>query len=118
MNILNLIGTVTGILPLVQTIITGVEALFGGGSGPSKLAAATSAANAALETYAAAAGKTLPASTQQDLQDAINANVKIMNDLGLLLPPGSPSSIAPAPAGVASATPTPDPTPAPAASGS
>lgn len=86
MNALSIIGAVTGVLPLIQTIITGVESLFGSGNGPSKLVAATSASIAALEAYAGLTGKQLPASIQDDIQAAINANVKVMNDLGILLP--------------------------------
>jgi hypothetical protein len=90
-NILSVIESVTGVLPLIQTIITGVESLFGSGNGPQKLTAATGAAIAALQTYAALSGKTLPATLQADIQTAISANVKVMNDLGLLLPQQSPA---------------------------
>lgn len=90
-NILSILGTVTGVLPLLQTVITGVEGLFGSGNGAAKLAAASSATLAALQAYATAAGKTLPASVEADIQAAINANVKVMNDLGLLLPQSVPA---------------------------
>lgn len=84
-SILSIIGAVTGVLPFIQTVITGIEGLFGSGNGPQKLEGAVSASLAALQAYAAATGKTLPASIQDDIQAAVNANVKIMNDMGLLM---------------------------------
>jgi len=93
MNILGIIGAVTNVLPFVETIITSVESLFGGGNGASKLQAATSATIATLQAYATAAGTSLPATIEADIATAISANVKVMNDLGLLLPPGSPSNV-------------------------
>ena len=94
MNILGIIAGATGILPLIQTIISGVESLFGGGNGPTKLEAATNATIAALQAYLQLTGKTVPAGIESDIKDAINANVKVMNDLGLLLPAGSPGATA------------------------
>lgn len=85
-NFLSIVEAVTGVLPFVQTIIVGVESLFGSGNGASKETAAIGAGLAALQAYAAATGKTLPDSMQADMQTAIQANVKVMNDLGLLLP--------------------------------
>ena len=93
MNLFSVIGKVTGVLPLISTIITGVETLFGGGNGQTKLQAATSSTIAILQAYATASGTTLPATIESDIQAAINANVKVMNDLGLLLPAGSPSAV-------------------------
>lgn len=85
-NLLSILGDITGVLPLVQTLIGGVEALFGSGNGPAKLTAVTTAALSAMQIFAEATGKTLPAAFQADLQAAIHANVQVMNDLGLLLP--------------------------------
>jgi hypothetical protein len=91
MNISGILGAITGAVPLIETIVDGVESLFGSGNGQSKLDAATNAALAALGIYAQTTGKTLPAGFQADLQAAINAIVKVKNDLGLLLPHSTPA---------------------------
>lgn len=86
MSITSILGDLTGVVPLIETVVNGIEGLFGSGNGASKLDAATSAALAALGIYAQITGKTLPDGFQADLQAAINAIVKVKNDLGLLLP--------------------------------
>jgi len=86
MNIGSIVGDIGVAIPFIETIVNGVESIFGSGNGPQKLDAAVSAALAALGIYAQTTGKTLPASFQSDLQAAINSIVKVKNDLGLLLP--------------------------------
>lgn len=91
MNLGNIFSVVTGVVPLIEAVVNGVEALFGSGHGADKLQSATEASLAAIGIYAQVEGKTLPASFQADLQAAINAVVKVKNDLGLLLPHSTPA---------------------------
>lgn len=79
------VGDALGALPLIESAINDVEALFGSGNGSAKLAAATGAVLSTLQIYAETTGKTLPANFQSDLQAAINAVVQVKNDLGELL---------------------------------
>ncbi|MGH9475453.1 MAG: hypothetical protein ACRD1C_03870 [Terriglobales bacterium] len=95
----NIFSVITGIVPLIEAVVNGVEGLFGSGNGASKLQSATDASLAAIGIFAQVEGKTLPASFQADLQAAINAVVQVKNDLGLLLPHTvTPSTPAAAPA--------------------
>lgn len=92
MSFASVLGNVVGVLPLIESVVSGIEGLFGPGNGAQKLDAATSAALSALGIYASTTGKTLPASFQADLQAAINAVVKVKNDLGELLPHAAPAA--------------------------
>lgn len=86
MGILTAFTSVVEVLPFVQQIITAAESMFGSGNGTSKQEVTVSATVAGLETYAKLKGITLPSTFQSDIAAAINANVLIMNELGLLLP--------------------------------
>lgn len=86
MNIFGAIDTVLNLLPFVQQIISGVETFLGSGNGSTKKSVAVSATIAGLEVYAKAKNITLPATFESDISTAIDANVKVMNDLNLLLP--------------------------------
>lgn len=87
-----------GFLSLLPGIVTGAiqvaEDVFGPHSGGSKQQFALKIAHDAATTVQAARGQSLPDSFASDVKALIDAQVKVMNDLGLL--PKSAAAAAPA----------------------
>lgn len=100
MGLLNFLGIASGILPLVGSVVQGVESLFGHGSGAQKKQAAIGMVQAGLQIAGEVTGnQNIAVGTPQflnDLGNAIDSIVAVYNDLGVF-------THAPAPAAKAAA---------------
>ena len=89
-SIVPIISGIEAIAPMIPSIISGIESLFGGGTGAAKLKAATSVVQSAASA-AVAAGKATSAPTVEQAATAVQTIVTQMQAAGQL-PAHTPSS--------------------------
>lgn len=90
---MSFLSSLVGVLPFVGSIVQGIEALFGHGSGADKKAAAIQAVQAGLGAYSAVSGvSTSNSNLPADLGALIDAVVAVYNDLGIFTHAAAPAA--------------------------
>ena len=79
-----IIGLITGLLPLVSSIVQNIEMIFGRGNGPAKKDAATAAIADIINIAGTVSGQTINSSEiMEGIGKIIDGTVQVMNATGV-----------------------------------